>query len=392
MTSMSDQELRADRSAAAPAARAACRSCTDGCSPARMRCRSVAANRPTGRARRAGVITAITALIGAGGFTTYSFLGASNDGGAATPEEAVTTFVSAMEHEDVLGMIDVTLPEEVGALRVRRRLRSRPMPSAVDLLADDFDISGVQGLDVSVDDLVLETNFLEGGLAAVTATSGTFNAAFDPRAFPFGDKLRQLLGETEQVDTATLDARRSEPPALLMTVEARRPLVRQPGVHRCRVRAPGSRAGNSRSRQSHAGRLRLRRKQRPPASTSGSLRSTLQAAIDTFAPGEDAMAWLAQAWIADAQAAIEQGRADGWSVGISGLTYETIGSGDRVTLEPVTFKVEGTVAAVRNDRRQSERAHDHRRRRRNWIRARASRGNALDHRRAQLHRQLPRRR
>ena len=45
----------------------------------------VTTHRATGRARRAGVIAAVTALIGAGGFTTYSFLGASNDGGAATP-------------------------------------------------------------------------------------------------------------------------------------------------------------------------------------------------------------------------------------------------------------------------------------------------------------------
>ena len=77
----------------------------------------VATNRPVRQRRRVGAIVAVTALIGAGGFTTYSFLGAANDTGAATPEEAVTTFVSAMEHEDLLGMIDVTLPEEVSVLR-----------------------------------------------------------------------------------------------------------------------------------------------------------------------------------------------------------------------------------------------------------------------------------
>jgi hypothetical protein len=99
----------------------------------------------------------VTALIGAGGFTTYSFLGTSNNGGAATPEEAVTAFVSAAEQEDVLGMIDVTLPEEVAVLR-----------TAIDSVVDDakridvldagFDSRGVQGVDISVDDLALETN------------------------------------------------------------------------------------------------------------------------------------------------------------------------------------------------------------------------------------------
>src|SRR6185295_6381873 len=60
--------------------------------------RVVATNHGVRRGRRAGVIAAVTALIGAGGFTTYSFLGASNDGGAATPEEATSAFVSAIEH------------------------------------------------------------------------------------------------------------------------------------------------------------------------------------------------------------------------------------------------------------------------------------------------------
>ena len=80
-------------------------------------------------------------------------------------------------------MIDVTLPEEVGQLRSAVESVTADA-KRIDLLADDFDIGGVQGVDVTVDDLVLDTNFLEGGLATVTATSGTFNAAFDPAGLP----------------------------------------------------------------------------------------------------------------------------------------------------------------------------------------------------------------
>ena len=118
----------------------------------------------------------------------------------------------------------------------------------------------------------------------------------------------------------------------------------------------------------------------------------VQAALDTFAPGEDAMAWIAQSWIADVQAAIERGRAEGWTVGISGLTYETIGSGDRVALKPVTFKVEGTVPQHETTTANPNvptivAAFDG-----TEFALAASRGNALDHRRAQLHRELPSRR
>jgi hypothetical protein len=306
----------------------------------------VAVDRPTGRARRVGVIAAVTALIGAGGFTTYSFLGAADSGGAATPEEAVTTFVSAMEHEDVLGMIDVTLPEEVGALRAAIDSVTTDA-KRVGLLADDFNASGVGGIDLSVDGLALDTEFLEGGLAAVTATGGTLNASFDPQAFPIGDRMRALLGGGTSVRTQTAGLGQTDPPVLLMTVErdGRWYVSVEYTVAEYFRRAADLELPGPVTRT-------------PVAFDSPELAATgfytrlaafdLQGAFETFAPGEDAMAWLAQSWIADAQAAIERGRADGWTVGISGLTYETISSGDHLIMKPLTFKVEGTAPASYN--------------------------------------------
>jgi hypothetical protein len=75
----------------------------------------------------------------------------------------------------------------------------------------------------------------------------------------------------------------------------------------------------------------------------------LQSATATFAPGEDAFAWLAQSWMPSAQAAVDRGRADGWSVDVSGLTYEKIGEGDHLTLRPLTFIATGTTPADFND-------------------------------------------
>jgi hypothetical protein len=303
----------------------------------------VSADRPTRRVRRVGVIAAVTALIGAGGFTTYSFLGASNDGGAATPEEAVTTFVSAVEHEDVLGMIDVTLPEEVGALHAAVDSFTADAKSA-HVLADEFDATGVHGVDISVDGLKLDTEFLEGGLAVVHATAGTVSASFDPQAFPFGDKVRAILGDDLHAGTASTTLTGGDPLALLMTVQrdgrwyvsleyTAAEYVRR-AAH---WEVPGA---VSRTPVGFAS---------PEEAASGFYDKLatldLQSAMDTFAPGEDAMAWLAQSWLPNVQAVIDRGRADGWTVGISGLTYDTIGEGDRLTLKPSTFKIEGTAPA-----------------------------------------------
>jgi hypothetical protein len=303
----------------------------------------VATNRPVHHRRRVGTIVAVTALIGAGGFTTYSFLGAANDTGAATPEEAVTTFVSAMEHEDLLGMIEVTLPEEVSVLRGAVDSATSDA-KRVGLLSEQFDASGLRGLDISVDDLALETTMLEGGLAAVTATNGTLTASFDPQRFPFGDSVKALVGDAEQVGGAPMNLGAGGSPAVLMTVQhdGRWYVSLQYTVAEYVRRAAGWEV------PAPVARTPIGFDSPDEAVTAFYDRLAsldIQSAFDTFAPGEDAMAWLAQSWIADAEAAIERGRADGWSVTISGLTYDTVGEGDNVTLRPLTFRVEGTAPA-----------------------------------------------
>lgn len=307
----------------------------------------VAINRPAGhRRRRAGVIAAVTALVGAGGFTTYSFLGAASDGGAATPEEAVSAFVSAIEREDVLGMIDVTLPEEVGALRSAVDSITSDA-KRIDLLGDEFDSSGVQGIDVSIADLALDTNYLEGGLATVTATSGTVSASFDPQAFPFGDKVRDLLGDSQPAGTASASLGDPDSPQLLMTVErdGRWYVSVEYTIAEYMRRAAGWEIPGPVTRTPVGF-------DSPEEAATGFYERLsaldLQAVIDTFAPGEDALTWLAPVWIPGAQAAITQARSDGLSLAISGLTYEIIGDGDHRTLKPLTFTVEGTVPAGYN--------------------------------------------
>ncbi|MGZ4740485.1 MAG: hypothetical protein ACXVLM_14765 [Ilumatobacteraceae bacterium] len=305
----------------------------------------VVAIKQRGRNRRQlGAIAAVTALLGAGGFTTYSFLAAGNDGGAATPEEAVTTFVSAIDHSDVLGMIDVTLPEEVGVLRAAVDSTTSDA-KRLGLLGNDFDTTGVKGLDVSFNDLRLDTNYLEGGLASVTATSGTFHASFDPNAFPFGYKLRALLDQGQHASSHSSSLGTTNTPALLMTVQrAGRWYVSVEYTIAEYIRRSAGWEMPAPVTRSPVGFD-------SPEAAANAFYDRLAAlnlpgVLEIFAPGEDAMAWLAQSWIDNAQEAIQHGRADGWAVAVSALTYETIGSGSHRTLNPVTFKLQGTVPAT----------------------------------------------
>jgi hypothetical protein len=303
----------------------------------------IATHRRRRNGRQLGVLAAVTALLGAGGFTTYSFLAAGNNGGAATPEEAVTTFVSAIDHSDLLGMIDVTLPDEVGVLRDAVDSTTSDA-KRLDVLANDFDAAGVKGVGISFNDLQLETNYLDGGLATVTATGGTFNLSFDPKTFPFGSKVQALLTDGQASSHAKDLATATNPPALLMTVErnGRWYVSLEYTVAEYVRRSAGLDLPDAVTRSPIGSDS--------PEAAANAFYDRLAAldlrgALDRLAPGEDAMAWLAQSWIANVEAAITRGRAAGWTVAVSGLTYETIGSGSHLTLKPTTFKLQGTVPA-----------------------------------------------
>ena len=66
-----------------------------------------------------------------------------------------------------------------------------------------------------------------------------------------------------------------------------------------------------------------------------------------MAPGEgDALLRYSPLFVPDAQAAIERARSEGLTVSISGVELQTSGSGDRRTLTPESFVVEGTVPST----------------------------------------------
>ena len=133
-------------------------------------------------------------IAGGIGISTVAFQGASNPGGADSPEEAVREFADALEREDVLGMIDVTVPEEVTALRAVFEDATNEV-ERVGILDESFSLDGVAGIDVAVPGLTLTTENLDTDLAVVTATGGTLDATFDPASFPLGSIVRDVVGD-----------------------------------------------------------------------------------------------------------------------------------------------------------------------------------------------------
>ncbi len=297
---------------------------------------------PRRRRRIAGIGATIVVLAGGAGLTAIGFQGASQPGGADSPEAAVQEFADALAAEDLLGMIDVTLPEEVGALRVAFDDAMREA-KRLDLLDESFALDHVAGVDVVIDGLELTTEALAPDLVAVSPSAGSWSATFDQSAFAFGDSLRgsDLLASGSGTGGSLIDSQ-----ARLVTVERDGKWFVSLGM-------------------SVAEAIRVNAGAEPPSSlgvlTEGS--PTPEAAVDEFyrrlaaldvsgtaglmAPGEgEAFRRYASLWFPVVDEWAANAAAAGLHLDLSGLEYERFGDGSRLSLRPTAFVLEGTVPAA----------------------------------------------
>jgi hypothetical protein len=296
---------------------------------------------PRNRRRIAGIGATIVVLAGAVGLTAVGFQGAGQPGGADTPVAAVQEFAAALAAEDLLGMIDVTLPEEVAALRIAFEDATREA-KRLDLLDDAFALNGVAGVDVVIDGLELTTEEIAPDLVAVRASAGSWSATFDQAAFPFGPRLAGYLGTSSGFGWggATIDF-----PVTLVTAQREGTWFVSLGM----TVAEAIRADAGSEPPTQIGVL---------AEGAGSP----EAAVDEFytrlaaldltgtaalmAPNEgDAFRRYASLWFPPVDE-WSAGVADaGLDLSVSGLEYERFGEGSHLALRPTEFVIEGTVPA-----------------------------------------------
>jgi hypothetical protein len=300
------------------------------------------ADAPNRRRRVAGIGATIAVIAGGVGISTLAFQGAGNPGGADSPEEAVQAFAEALEREDVLGMIDVALPEEVTALRAVLEDATSQV-ERLGILDDSFSLAAVDGIDVVVAGLTLTTENLDTDLAVVTATAGTVDASFDPALFPLGSIVREVVGDD------------------LVASQSSRPLSgTDPSVMMATVARDGRWYVSLGFTVAEYARLAARAEFPPPVAIDRVGLESPEAAAQTFyerlaaldldgaiammAPGEgDALLRYSPLFLPDATEAIERARAEGLTVSINGVEFQASGSGDRRTITPEAFVVEGTA-------------------------------------------------
>lgn len=292
--------------------------------------------------RRVGAITAaFAALVGGIGITTVALNGA-DEGGASTPEAAVVMMVDAFNNQDVVGMVDIIDPAEVGAVRSTLDEASSEA-QRLDLLSDGFSLQSVDGIDFEMSDLTLSTETFADDLAVVRATGGNLAAGFDPDAFPMGGHIREIASDMARSD-GTVELSDIHPGVMVATVQrdgrwyvSLGYTVAEYARQAAGVEFPTLDAVTSEGFDS------------PEAATTALyqrlLAFDLRGSVATAAPGEgDALARYAPLWLPNVTDSATGLAADGWDLAVESLTFTTSGDGSRRLVAPAAFVIAGTVS------------------------------------------------
>ena len=132
----------------------------------------------------------VLALLLGGGFVAWSL---TRPDGAADPEQAVRNLFTAIDNEDMVGVLEVLPPSE------RSIIRDAVLDTVSNLqhvgVLSDFDAHKVPGATFEVKDLQLSSSQLSPTIVAVHITGGTITATTQPADVPVGDLIKSHVGD-----------------------------------------------------------------------------------------------------------------------------------------------------------------------------------------------------
>lgn len=148
-----------------------------------------------------GAVVGVLALGAAGVFAAGQLRG-DNAGGAGSPEDVGLEMMSALEQEDMLGLVDLLLPGERDVFR-EPLIDIVSELSRVDILSADATLADLSGLDIDmVDEAVTVEPTNVADISNITM-SATISASLDGDQLPIGDFITDLAGD--DFDPSTLD-------------------------------------------------------------------------------------------------------------------------------------------------------------------------------------------
>jgi len=151
----------------------------------------------------------VVALVGGGAFFAVQAFGAS--GGAATPDEAVTEMIAAINGEDVITIGELLEPGERRTIVEPVLTDILPELQRLGVFDESLDAADVEGVDIELTDVTwrIEPIGDSTDLKAVYFTGGNASSEVVAAQLPWGDDIRDVLGgdiEDAQVDEPIEDS------------------------------------------------------------------------------------------------------------------------------------------------------------------------------------------
>lgn len=157
----------------------------------------VEASSATGSTKAGRLIAAVLAVAMIGGGAFLAFGAGSADGGADSPEAAFEQALAAVEAGDLVALAEVMEPAEretvfdAGFAFLDEMVR-------LEILADDFDASSVDGFDFSLAGADLTVERPRDDLARIYVGAGVLDASIDVADLPLGRRVLEQLTPDQQ--------------------------------------------------------------------------------------------------------------------------------------------------------------------------------------------------
>ena len=148
-----------------------------------------------GPGRLAVGVAAILATV-AGGF---AFNTLTQPDGSTTPEAAVEALFDAIDDEDIIGVVEALEPNERKIVRPSLERLSEEL-ERTGVVSGDLDLGGVEGIDITVDELDLRASYLGDDVATVQVVGGTIASSGNVDELPLGRVVKDLVTNDAQYD------------------------------------------------------------------------------------------------------------------------------------------------------------------------------------------------
>ena len=151
------------------------------------------------RGKKIGALVGVGALIAAGGFAVVTITGNDSAGGAASPSEVGTALTTALDNEDMLGVIDLLLPGEREAFR-EPLIQTLDNLRRLEVVSEDASLSKVGGIDIQLTDVTVNEQPTNVSDIVNLEISGSATVSVNGDEVPLGGLLIDEAFDGERPD------------------------------------------------------------------------------------------------------------------------------------------------------------------------------------------------